>query len=97
MGENNNFWKKTFNLDNVIESKSAYPVKSLANMYTSLLVFFEGSKINLTQVAIFDKNMAVEKSENLIMLHPYELTQPFFRGYSDLALNLFVEVPTQLG
>jgi hypothetical protein len=50
------------------------------------LVFFEGSKNNVTKVAIFGKNMAVGKSENLVTLHPYDLTQPFFRGYSDFAL-----------
>ena len=27
----------------------------------SLLIFFEASKVNLPQVAVFDKNMAVEK------------------------------------
>ena len=31
----------------------------------------------------FDKNMAVGKSENLAMLHPHDLTQPFLRGSSD--------------
>jgi len=45
---------------------------------------FEGSKVNGPQVAIFDKNMAVGKSENLAMLHPYDhLTKPSFRGYAD--------------
>ena len=52
-----------------------------------LLVFFEGSKINVTKVAIFDENMAVGKSENLVTLHPYDLKQPFFRGYFDFALS----------
>ena len=28
------------------------------------------------KVAIFDENMAVGKSENLVTLHPYELAQP---------------------
>ena len=37
------------------------------------MVFFEGSKVNVPQVAIFDKNMAVGKSENLVMLHVYKL------------------------
>ena len=37
------------------------------------MVVFEGSKVNLPQVAIFDKNMAVRKSENLVMLHVYKL------------------------
>ena len=39
----------------------------------SLLVVFEASKFNVTQVAVFDKNMAVGKSENLVMLHVYKL------------------------
>jgi hypothetical protein len=34
---------------------------------------FEGSKVNVPQVAFFDKNMAVGKSENLVMLHVYKL------------------------
>ena len=38
-----------------------------------LLVFFEGSKFNIPQVAIFDKNMADGKSENLVMLRVYIL------------------------
>ena len=37
------------------------------------MVFFEGSKVNVPQVAIFDKNMAVGKSKNLVMLHVYKL------------------------
>ena len=56
------------------------------------MVFFEGSKINVTKVAVFDKNMAVGKSENLVTLHPYDLTQPFFRDYSDFALQA-VRIP----
>ena len=36
-------------------------------------------------MAIFDNNMAVGKSENLVTLHPHDLTQPFLRGCSDLA------------
>ena len=55
-----------------------------------LLVLFEGSKINVTKVARFDKNMAVGKSKNLVTLHPYDLTQPFFRGYSDF--GYFIEL-----
>ena len=43
-------------------------------------------------MAIFDKNMAVRKSENLITLHPYDLTQPFFRGYSDFGLEFAFEI-----
>ena len=39
----------------------------------TLLVVFEGSKVNVPQVAVFDKNMAVGKSENLVMLHVYKL------------------------
>ena len=35
-------------------------------------------------MAIFDNNMAVVKSENLVTLHPHDLTQPFLRGCSDL-------------
>ena len=35
-------------------------------------------------MAIFDNNMAVGKSENLVTLHPHDLTQPFLRGCSDL-------------
>ena len=34
-------------------------------------------------MAIFDNNMAVGKSENLVTLHPHDLTQPFLRGCSD--------------
>ena len=42
-----------------------------------LLVFFEGSKINVTKVAIFDENMAVGKSKYyLVSLYLYELTKP---------------------
>ena len=37
------------------------------------MVFFEGSKVNVSQVAIFDKNMAVGKSKNLVMLHVHKL------------------------
>ena len=44
---------------------------------------FEGSKVNVPQVAFFDKNMAIGKSKNLVMLHPYDLTQPSFRDYAD--------------
>ena len=55
-----------------------------------LLVFFEGSKINITKVAIFDNNMAVGKSKNLETLRPHDLTQPFFRGYSDFAVALLI-------
>ena len=39
-------------------------------------------------MAIFDNNMAVGKSENLVTLHPHDLTQPFLRGCSDLAFFL---------
>ena len=39
------------------------------------------------KVAIFDKNMAVGKSENLVMQHPYDLMQPSFRGYADLVVG----------
>ena len=39
------------------------------------------------KVAILDENLAVGKSENLVMLHPYDLTQPSFRGCSDLAFQ----------
>ena len=35
------------------------------------------------KVAIFDENMAVGKSENLVTLHLHDLTQPFLRGSSD--------------
>ena len=38
-------------------------------------------------MAIFDNNMAVGKSENLVTLHPHDLTQPFLRGCSDLAFE----------
>ena len=33
----------------------------------------KGSKVNVPQVAIFDKNMAVRKSKNLVMLHVHKL------------------------
>ena len=38
-------------------------------------------------MAIFDNYMAVGKSENLVTLHPHDLTQPFLRGCSDLDLG----------
>ena len=41
-------------------------------------------------MAIFDNKMAVGKSENLVTLHPHDLTQPFLRGCSDLDFPHFV-------
>ena len=57
------------------QTKSAYPVKSLActHKVLLLLVFFESSKVNVQQVAISDENMAVGMLENLLMLHVYKL------------------------
>ena len=49
------------------------PQQACAHKALSLLVVFEGSKVNVPQVAVFDKNMAVGKSENLVMLHVYKL------------------------
>ena len=52
---------------------SFYFVVACTHKALPLLVVFEGSKVNVPQVAIFDENMAVGKSENLVMLHVYKL------------------------
>ena len=46
-------------------------------------------------MAIFEKNMAVGKSENLVTLHPDDLTQPFLRGCSDLGFLIINERTVQ--
>ena len=38
-------------------------------------------------MAIFDEKMAVGKSENLVTLHPYDLTPGNLRGLSELGLE----------
>ena len=47
-------------------------------------------------MAIFDNNMAVGKSENLVTLHPHDLTQPFLRGCSDLVQEVFLRLKTMI-
>ena len=39
------------------------------------------------KVAIFYENMAFGKSDNLVMLHTYKLTQPSLRGSADLEIQ----------
>ena len=48
-------------------------IRSCTHKTLSILVAFEGSKVIVQQVAVFDKNMADGKSENLVMLHVYKL------------------------
>ena len=54
---------------------------------------FEGSKVNVPQVAFFDKNMAVGKSENLVMLHVYKLETDHSTFLSSMDTNLVSKVP----
>ena len=56
----------------LISSKKLGVYKIMRNT-VSLLVVFEASKVNVPQVAVFDKKMAVGKSENLVMLHVHKL------------------------
>ena len=44
------------------------------------------------KVAIFDEKMVVGKPENLVMMHPYELTQPSDKEILGVSADLVTDV-----
>ena len=81
---------------NCHQNKISIPRKVCSELLLIKCYYFwfslKAQKVNVPQVAIFYKNMAVGKSENLIMLHVYKLEKDhatFFRGPLILHQNFF--------